>query len=335
MGDNKKATMKSNLDLMDECDVFPYPDNASAHTALLSTLYTLLWEDSSTGTSTPIGYLPEAVFNALAKTPIKIKGELEVNRAKRTVSCFQQATEAERSAAVAATCQYWRENKTFTVLAGWRNELYPVYGPNNELLYSVERSASPLFGIVTYGVHMTCYTRVEGASFGIKIWVPRRAKNKQTYASMLDNSVAGGMATGEQPLECVVREANEEASLPAEMVREKAQAKGTITYTYIRDERAGGEVGLIQPEVQYVFDLELPEGVVCKPNDSEVEQFYLWSVEEVQAAMERGEFKPNCALLVLDFFIRWGILTEENEKHYEEIKRRLHRELEFPGPYRS
>jgi hypothetical protein len=37
----------------------------------------------------------------------------------------------------------------------------------------------------------------------------------------------------------------------------------------------------------------------------------------------------------LDFFIRWGILNEENEPDYQEIKRRLHRELEFPGPHRS
>jgi isopentenyldiphosphate isomerase len=210
-----------------------------------------------------------------------------------------------------------------------------VYGPSNELLYSIERSASALFGIVTYGVHMTCYTRVEGASYGIKMWTPRRAKTKQTYPSMLDNAVAGGMATTEVPLECVIREANEEASLPAELVREKAEAQGTITYTYIRDDRAGGETGLIQPEVQYVYDLELPEGVVCKPNDSEVEEFYLWTVEEVQDAMGRGEFKPNCALLVLDFFIRWGILTEENEENYNEIKKRLHRNLDFPGPFKT
>ncbi len=181
---------------------------------------------------------------------------------------------------------------------------------------------------------MTCYTRCPEEEFGIKLWIPRRAKGKQTYPSMLDNSVAGGMATGEDPRECAVREANEEASLPAELVREKAVATGTITYIYVRGERAGGESGLIQPECQYVYDLELPEGMSCKPNDSEVEEFYLWTVGEVKEALARGEFKPNCALLTLDFFIRWGILTKENEPDYEEIKARLHRDLEFPGPWK-
>ena len=85
-----------------------------------------------------------------------------------------------------------------------------------------------------------------------------------------------------------------------------------------------------KPEVQYVYDLELPEDTIPKPGDDEVEEFYLWGVEEVQEAMRRGEFKPNCALVVLDFLVRHGILTTENERDYIEIVSRLHRKLEFP-----
>jgi hypothetical protein len=192
---------------------FPYPDkDPKAHAALLNTLYTLVSDDG-----TPIGYLLESVFNALVKVPIKLKGELEVSRPKRTICAFNpppttapawtppivtpnppsdppppNATEEQRSKLVAATCAYWREKGTFKVLEGWRDELYPVYGPGNELLFSVERSASTLLGVVTYGVHMTGFVRDEGASYGLKIWVPRRAKTKQTYGGMLDNTVAGG-----------------------------------------------------------------------------------------------------------------------------------------------
>lgn len=182
---------------------------------------------------------------------------------------------------------------------------------------------------------MTAYVRDPEASHGMKIWVPRRAKTKQTYGGMLDNSVAGGMATGEEPFVCMVREAAEEASLPEEVVQSKATAHGTITYIHIRDEKAGGESGLIQPEVEYIYDLELPADVTPKPSDGEVEQFYLWTVEEVQEHMAKGEFKPNCGVVMLDFFIRHGILTKENEKDYDEIKRRIHRKLEFPGPHNN
>ena len=202
-------------------------------------------------------------------------------------------------------------------------------------MFNIERSGASLLGVVTYGVHMTAYTRVESASYGIKLWVPRRAKGKQTYPGMLDNTVAGGMATGETPLECIVRECEEEASLPAELVRENLKAHGTVTYLYLRGENAGGETGLVQPECQYVYDLELPEETVCKPNDSEVEEFYLLGVEEVKEALGKGQFKPNCALVILDFFIRWGVLTKENEENFDEIMRRLHRDLEFPGPHQK
>jgi 8-oxo-dGTP pyrophosphatase MutT (NUDIX family) len=152
---------------------------------------------------------------------------------------------------------------------------------------------------------------------------------------MLDNTVAGGMATGENPLLCISREAEEEASLPMEYVKEHAEAAGAVSYIYLRSALATGETGLVQPEVQYIFDLELPGDMVPKPNDSEVECFYLWTVEEVHEHLAKGRFKPNCALVLLDFFIRRGILTPDNEPNFEEIKRRVHRPLPFPGPHRK
>jgi 8-oxo-dGTP pyrophosphatase MutT (NUDIX family) len=232
---------------------------------------------------------------------------------------------------VKATLLALRQTGHFKVLDKWRDELYAVYGRNKELLFEVERSASPLLGVVTYGVHLTAFVRTEDeGEERLKIWIPRRARNKQTYGGMLDNAVAGGLASGETPFECLVRECAEEASLPEELVRSKAKAAGTVAYHYIRTAKAGGETGLLQPECQYVYDIELPADVIPKPGDDEVEEFYLWTVDEVKEAMAKGEFKPNCALVMLDFFIRHGILTTENEKDYIEIVSRVHRRLEFP-----
>lgn len=235
-----------------------------------------------------------------------------------------------------------RETSHFEVLSKWRNELYPVYGPDDEggshLLFEIERSAAPLFGIVTYGVHMTGYVRPSSSlstsptsdDASIKVWVPRRAKEKQTYGGMLDNTVAGGISSGETPFTSLIREAAEEASIPDKLVRERAKPCGTVSYFTVRDERAGGETGLLQPEVQYVYDIELPADFTPKPSDGEVQDFDLWDVEEIRDAMAAGEFKPNCALVMMDFFVRHGILTPENEKDYLKIVPRLHRRLEFP-----
>ena len=166
----------------------------------------------------------------------------------------------------------------------------------------------------------------------MKVWVPRRAATKSTYGGMLDNTVAGGISVGENPFESLVRESQEEASLPEDIVRKRAKAVGTVTYIHIRDSRAGGETGLFQPECQYVYDLELPATVVPKPQDDEVESFSVMDVEEIQERMAAGEFKPNCAVIMLDFFVRHGILREDNEMDYVEIVSRLHRRLEFPIP---
>ena len=230
------------------------------------------------------------------------------------------------------TLEKAKERDIFQILRGWRNEMYPVHGKcsSGKPIVSMERAGSALFGINTYGVHMTAY--VNTPRDGMKIWVPRRTRNKQTYGGMLDNTVAGGLSTGEQPFECLVREAAEEASFSEQLVRSNAKPCGTVSYFHIREARAGGETGLLQPECQYVFDMEIGEEVIPKPGDNEVEDFYLWTVDEVKRALEEGQFKPNCAAVLLDFFIRRGILTAENEKDYVEIVSRLHRKLPFPTP---
>ncbi|KAK3706919.1 hypothetical protein LTR37_012418 [Vermiconidia calcicola] len=315
---------KSNLDLINECDNFPYHQkNTQLYLAHINTYYGLYVKDYP---NTELGYILPSVAEVFRGLP-----DWKLNDAERSLTLITGNNEEERSRAVAATTKAMRATEHFEVLKGWRDELYPVYGPDRELLFSMERAASALFGIVTYGVHMTAYTMKaeDGEDEAMRLWVPRRAANKQTYGGMLDNTVAGGISTGESPFESLVREAQEEASLPEDIVRRDVKAVGTVTYFHIRDHRAGGETRLLQPEVQYVYDLQVAEDVVPKPSDDEVAGFELKTVDEVQKALRDGEFKPNCALVLLDFFIRHNILTSE-DPGYIEMVARLHRHLEFP-----
>lgn len=231
-----------------------------------------------------------------------------------------------RNRILAQDLQQLREKHAFKVLRGWRNEEYPIYGPKRKLVLSMERSVTPLLGCVTYGVHVTAYVNTPD---GTKIWAPRRAQTKQTYPGMMDNTVAGGLSTGEEPFDCLIRECEEEASLPKH-IAETAKACGTLTYFHVRDSRAGGETGLCQPECQYIYDLEVPPDVIPQPGDDEAVDFRLLSIKEVQEALANGEFKPNCALILVEFFVRHGILTAETDSDYIEIVSRLHRKLEFP-----
>lgn len=311
----------TNLALVSQCDAFPYADvDPSAYFTRVNAYYQL----RVSGHDYALGYVLPSVAEVFRGIP-----SWSLDDAERVLTLIAGSDAASRSAAVETTLSALRETGHFEVLKKWRGELYAVYGRDKELLFNVERSASPLFGVVTYGVHLTAFTR-SSETGEIKIWTPRRAKSKQTYGGMLDNAVAGGIASGESPFESLVRECAEEASLEEHLVRERARAAGTVTYWYVRDERAGGETGLLQPEVQYVYDVELPSDVVPKPGDDEVDEFYLWSVEQVQEAMRKGEFKPNCSLVVLDFLVRHGMLTEANEGDFIEMVSRLHRRLEFP-----
>ncbi|KAI1633142.1 NUDIX domain-containing protein [Biscogniauxia mediterranea] len=320
----------SNLDIMKEADAFPYEDTEpEAFRALWDMLYTLVWKDGQ-----PLGYMLAGTVAELVAVPEAIRGPVAVDEAARTVHAFEgPATEAGRSRLVAAVMQYWRERGTFAVLRGWRDEPWPVYGSADEVIYSVERSATGMLGVMRYGVHMMCFVRDEAASHGLRIWVPRRAANKSTYPNMLDNTVAGGLMTGEDPLECIIREADEEADLPEALVRARAAYTGAVTYIYVTDERAGGEAGQIYPEMQWVYEMELPAGVAPRPKDGEVAEFGLWSVEQARDALARGRFKPNCALVLLDFLVRHRVLTPDNEPDFDEIVRRMHRKLPFPGPH--
>jgi hypothetical protein len=101
------------------------------------------------------------------------------------------------------------DEDTFSVIHGQHSEPFTILGANFPA--SVERYASHLLGIISRGAHLTVYTNTPE---GMKIWVPRRSPKLFTYPNCLDTTVAGGVAAGEGPFECIVREAAEEASLP-------------------------------------------------------------------------------------------------------------------------
>jgi hypothetical protein len=104
-------------------------------------------------------------------------------------------------------CERWRDTEEFCEeVCGprkWRGELYPVYkepfgahdhpsqlaqlgGKEEEEMnyaFEMERSACALFGVVTYGVHMSIYAEridKETERRCVSVWVPTRARTKQT-----------------------------------------------------------------------------------------------------------------------------------------------------------
>ena len=253
----------------------------------------------------------------------------EINGKQKTVKLLGMNLD-ERNLQMNNTLVAEREKCSFKVLAGWADEVFSVYGPDKRLVLSIERAAAPLFGIVTYGVQLLAYQE-DPSDGALSIWIARRARTKRSYPSMFDSTVGGSLPTGETPFECLVRESGEEASFSEELVRSNAKACGTVNYVCRTDERSRGELGLFTPEVQFTYEMKLPKEVIPTPGDNEAEEIRLLSIEQLRTALGNGEFTPANGCVVLDFFIRRGLMTYEQEKDYIEIASRLHRSLAFPS----
>ncbi len=224
------------------------------------------------------------------------------------------------------TLQAEREKSTFRTLKRWREERFPIYGPGRELILDFERAAATLLGVVTYGVQLIVYR--EDAD-GLCLWLARRAAHKILYPNRLGVTVGGSLPAGETPLQCMIRESYEEAGVAADLIKKHAKPVGTISYVTASETEttSGGEAGLIRPEIQYVYHMKVGSDVVPKPYDMEASDISLYSIDETKKALDAGEFTPANACLILDFFIKHGLTTYENEVNYNQIIIRLHRPL--------
>ncbi|CAE1236823.1 unnamed protein product [Acanthosepion pharaonis] len=245
---------------------------------------------------------------------------LEMSSSQSVIHLKNLGDVSERSKQFAAFMIKLRDKNIFTTLRGWRNEQYSVRPTfNASKLMDLERSAVCLFGIISYGTHLNGYTYSEDGS--LQMWLGKRSSKKQCWPGKLDNMAAGGLSSGLGIMECMKKECQEEAVVPDNLL-EKIIPTGNISYFY-EDER-----GLF-PECQFVFDLELPPDFVPHNADGEVEKFELVSLEKLQYIITSDEMKPNCALVVLDFLIRKGIITPDSESQYAELVEFLRQPLQL------
>jgi hypothetical protein len=217
------------------------------------------------------------------------------------------------------------DQNIFDNIHGMHSEQIAILGANYPV--QIERYSAPVFGTVNRGAHLTVYTRTPD---GMMIWVPRRSHHLRTYPGMLDSTVAGGVRADESPFENITHEAAEEASIPEDIVRNGVRPVGALTMMGLTGKGAAGEKGLVFGDVLFTFDLEVPEDFGAKPRDEEVKEFYLMTVEEVKSHLLKAEFKNNSAVVMIDFFIRHGIITPDNEPDYVELLTRSHRKLPIP-----
>jgi hypothetical protein len=198
-------------------------------------------------------------------------------------------------------------NETFDVSPHW------VMPP----LFRLDRGAVPFFGTRAYGVHLNGWRR---HASGLLLWIGRRAANKSVAPDKLDNVVAGGIGNGHGVVETLVKEADEEAMIPADLIAQAVPA-GAVSY---RMETALG----IRDDVLFIYDLEMPPDFVPKNRDGEFSDFLLMPAMNVLDRVRAGDdFKFNVNLVVLDFAVRRGLLSVEDPE-FIKVATGLHRPLD-------
>ncbi|XP_074537384.1 thiamine pyrophosphokinase 2 [Halichoeres trimaculatus] len=260
---------------------------------------------------TQVGWIPPHVAPLLARYP-----EVFNRPHGGAVSlCSSLDSYEKRSEAVDKVLQTLRKEENLVFLKGWRNERYsvmPMY--SDPPLMWMERAATSLFGVKRYGVHVNGYTVSDSGE--MRMWLARRSPTKQTYPGMLDHVAAGGLAADAGIKHTLIKECEEEACIPS-AIAERAKPVSTVSYTYV-------EEGEVFPESQFVFDLELPREFNPRVGDGEVQEFYLLPLDKVKELLASNDFKPNCAMVVLDFLIRHSFIEPDSEPHYQEFVAGLH-----------
>lgn len=224
-----------------------------------------------------------------------------------------------------------RESQIFECTKGWRNENYTIYDNNKKPYIKLERAMVTIFGILTFGVHINGYFFDNENK--LRMWIPRRSAKKPTWPLKLDNVVAGGIGNDDSVETTLWKELKEEANLEKKDIEHNVHRVEALSYFYfsknLNNCDFSNEDDVITAELEIIYDLEFPEHITPHINDNEVHEFKHYGLQQLINLLKTDDFKPNCALVVVDFLIRHKYITPENEPKFNEILAATHRKLPF------
>ena len=194
-------------------------------------------------------------------------------------------------------------------LTRWRNERYAVAAsPDDAPLFEIERAAARYFGIATHAAHINAVTERDGDTL---MWIARRSPTKPIDPGLLDNLVGGGMASGASIADTVIKEAWEEAGIPAELA---ASASPAGAVRIFREQPDG-----IHRETLHVHDLRLAADFVPRSEDGEVAAYRLAPIDQVSVWIgnDAGDdvVTADASLVIADWLLRHGHIPRTARAH--------------------
>ena len=193
--------------------------------------------------------------------------------------------------------------------SAWRHERYAVVREfGDEPHFELERCAARYFGIRTFAAHINGLVRADD---GIRMWLGRRSPHKAVDPGLLDNMVGGGIPAGASVEATMIKEAGEEAGIPAALA---ATARAAGTLRICRAHPKG-----LERETVYVHDLWLDPAFVPVGADGEVVEFRLEGLSDAArlAGNRDGSdiVTADASLVIVDCLMRHGFIADGTADH--------------------
>ena len=200
------------------------------------------------------------------------------------------------------------------VISRKHSDMYPVSPFTEQTAISnpqkfalVNRGTAPYLGIDSIGVHLHCYVCKENKLTGV--WLAKRAANKSHHPNYWDPTVAGGQPVELSLYENIIKEAREEAGVPAEWLRVDGLTDETVFTDHTSDPltmtTAKPDGSCMKRSIYYSFDLQVPLEWTPTAVDGEVSEFKLLSISELEEELRYGDsIRPAMRSVLLDFMIR-------------------------------
>ena len=216
-------------------------------------------------------------------------------------------SEAGRTAALAKVARGLYEAGR---IDGWRDETYAVRAtPKGAPLFHIERAAMRLFGLTSAAAHLNAFVRDAHGKMGsvpiFQVWIARRSATKSIDPGLLDTLVGGGIPSGQDPWQALLRECHEEAGIEQALAA-NARAAGVLQVCH---EVPQG----LHSEVLYVHDLEVAADFQPRNLDGEVGEFMCLPATETADRIANGEFTVEAGLVTLDFLLRQGAIAPDGQ----------------------
>lgn len=173
-------------------------------------------------------------------------------------------------------------------MSRWQDELKSVDGPDSRMVFTMEPAAATLPGMTIHNIQLSVLTR---PAYGEQpsIWARKRSQGIEFYPVLLGTAASEIDPTNEEPLEAAIWCAAEQASSGRGHCQAHIKSCGTVLYIHShKDHASGREVGPVQPQVDYLSELELPAETRPGAAVDEVESFQPCEVDRIEIELTEG-----------------------------------------------